>query len=253
MQLICSLWDGWFRRGRSSETARQRMAWSSAGSYLCIHVCLVVICASSSSNSLLTSGSGDIEFSGNASGSGHAIMDQEQPYPTYPPFPPFFSNCPCGLLRPVHTMQYVPCYRVPPGPAVQGSTAITNPRQCDSFIFVATSLATRYIQAYSNHLPLFQDYCFYVWHLPPLYPNGQVNDSLLLWPLDYYLLQEDLPVMISELYKPYRRPLHGIIGPEDPRLSEIINHVVGKDIKRLIVSFVMLLLWNYTLKLEQCP
>ena len=52
-------------------------------------------------------------------------------------------------------------------------------------------------------------------------------------------MQEDLATVIANLYltSTYSSPLHGVIAPYDRRMSEIMNYVAERGIKRLVVSF----------------
>lgn len=55
----------------------------------------------------------------------------------------------------------------------------------------------------------------------------------------HYYMQEDLATVIANLYltSTYSSPLHGVIAPYDRRMSEIMNYVAERGIKRLVVSF----------------
>ena len=53
------------------------------------------------------------------------------------------------------------------------------------------------------------------------------------------IMQEDMATVIANLYRTYifDKPLQGIIAPYDRRMSEIMNYVAERGIKRLVVSF----------------
>ena len=48
-----------------------------------------------------------------------------------------------------------------------------------------------------------------------------------------------MATVIANLYRTYifDKPLQGIIAPYDQRMSEIMNYVAERGIKRLVVSF----------------
>ena len=48
-----------------------------------------------------------------------------------------------------------------------------------------------------------------------------------------------MATVIANLYRTYifDKPLQGIIAPYDRRMSEIMNYVAERGIKRLVVSF----------------
>ncbi|XP_019863258.1 PREDICTED: gamma-aminobutyric acid type B receptor subunit 2-like [Amphimedon queenslandica] len=149
------------------------------------------------------------------------------PPPTPPPW--FPQDCPCPYGKHlVYLVQPSPCYYEHERNS-SSVLSLTSPRACDIHTYTGM-IAADYNFVYNSQpgapgLTLLNTFCFEPrsYSVITWYPNGK----------------EDLPTMVRNLYYHYKagNPLHGVIAPHDQKLSERINYVVGKNIKRLVMSY----------------